>query len=687
MSTLKTLTVNDKTYKVVPIVPTASVTLLAAGWVGSERSYSQKVKLDGVTPNTKVDLQPTPEQDAIFYHKALAFVAENDGGAVTVYSIGDKPQNDYTIQVTMTEVVHEGPIRGNTVGLPNPQADWNQTDPTKADYIKNKPSALDGKSAYEYAKDGGYTGTEAEFAEKLASGGSGIHIDPEPPTDPNIKVWIDTDEEAEVPGGVTSWKDLPDKPFYSEMVDPTFDGDMTDREKVLADPSTGAYAVKITPQSVAVNELIGATLVLDMGGTEQTITITAEMAMDSNPVLGVPGSVVLQGSDPIVLSLPSDINIMGADFTAGTWFMCIPGYFYVKSLSCLAPVEIIHKMDAKFIDAEWMATKEEKTELVLPIGEYGYEEWIETNNSPVVGDDYIVSFNGVEYVCTCVKFTYKHDNSEYASLGIGNLKVYNDAYAPVIGEFVDNGMPFFVEYTDGFYIPYTTNSEETFALGITHKCGVTKLPDAYLPETALRKKDYLNARTHWTDEDGTVHKLDNKYIDAEWMAVKQEQIKETELFNISMNVTSATAAYGLTSKHEISKSDVPLKVGDTVKVLFDGVEYICPVKVGGSSQVTLWFGDGSIKDSMTGTTESTGEPFLYVERKAYDEPLIYGMPVGNHTMKLSAYLAQAFPVPIPEEFLPESLSGVIIRSSTAGSTKKFQLTVDDSGTISATEVS
>lgn len=27
----------------------------------------------------------------------------------------------------------------------------------------------DGKSAYDFAKDGGYTGTEAEFAEKLAS--------------------------------------------------------------------------------------------------------------------------------------------------------------------------------------------------------------------------------------------------------------------------------------------------------------------------------------------------------------------------------------------------------------------------------------------------------------------------------------------------------------------------------------
>ena len=29
-------------------------------------------------------------------------------------------------------------IVGNTVGIPNPQPDWNQNDPTKADYIKNK---------------------------------------------------------------------------------------------------------------------------------------------------------------------------------------------------------------------------------------------------------------------------------------------------------------------------------------------------------------------------------------------------------------------------------------------------------------------------------------------------------------------------------------------------------------------
>lgn len=148
MAILKTLTVNGETYTVVPLVPAASVTLLASDWVSNDGDYSQVVELEGVTSDTKVDLQPTPEQVAIFYHKTLAFVAENKDGVVTVYSIGDKPENDYTIQVTMTEVDHEGAIRGNTVGLPNPQADWNQTDPTKADYIKNKPDIKDGVTSW-----------------------------------------------------------------------------------------------------------------------------------------------------------------------------------------------------------------------------------------------------------------------------------------------------------------------------------------------------------------------------------------------------------------------------------------------------------------------------------------------------------------------------------------------------------
>lgn len=82
----------------------SSVTLPAAKWTGSNSLYSQVVTIPGVTATSQVDLTPSVEQLAVFYNKDLAFVTENEDGVVTVYAIGQKPMNDYTIQVTITEV-------------------------------------------------------------------------------------------------------------------------------------------------------------------------------------------------------------------------------------------------------------------------------------------------------------------------------------------------------------------------------------------------------------------------------------------------------------------------------------------------------------------------------------------------------------------------------------------------------
>ncbi len=72
--------------------------------------YAQRVEITNVTitANSKVDLNPTQEMLAVFHEKDLAFVAENDGGAVWVYCVGQKPANDYTIQTTVTEVTANG---------------------------------------------------------------------------------------------------------------------------------------------------------------------------------------------------------------------------------------------------------------------------------------------------------------------------------------------------------------------------------------------------------------------------------------------------------------------------------------------------------------------------------------------------------------------------------------------------
>ena len=61
-----------------------------------------------VTTNSKIDLQPSPEQLAAFHEKDIAFTVINEDGVVTVYAVGVRPEQDYVIQCTITEVAING---------------------------------------------------------------------------------------------------------------------------------------------------------------------------------------------------------------------------------------------------------------------------------------------------------------------------------------------------------------------------------------------------------------------------------------------------------------------------------------------------------------------------------------------------------------------------------------------------
>lgn len=104
----------------------SEVTLLADAWGGDgDKWHSQVVACKDNTERCQVDLTPSLEQLEIFYEKDLTFLTKNKGGVVTVYAVGQKPLNDYTIQVTLTEVdVPDGTaIWGITVGTPmNPES-------------------------------------------------------------------------------------------------------------------------------------------------------------------------------------------------------------------------------------------------------------------------------------------------------------------------------------------------------------------------------------------------------------------------------------------------------------------------------------------------------------------------------------------------------------------------------------
>lgn len=84
------------------------ITLYADKWEGEENLYSQVVTVSGANERCKVDINPSVEQLASFHSKDIAFVTENEDGVITVYCIGHRPTDDYTMQVTVSEVMNIG---------------------------------------------------------------------------------------------------------------------------------------------------------------------------------------------------------------------------------------------------------------------------------------------------------------------------------------------------------------------------------------------------------------------------------------------------------------------------------------------------------------------------------------------------------------------------------------------------
>ena len=98
------------------VLPThASVTIYPDKWENVldengdviENRYYQYVTVQNamITPYSKVDLQPTPEDLLVFHQKELSFTAVNAGGQVRICVIGQKPTQEYTLRATVTEVV------------------------------------------------------------------------------------------------------------------------------------------------------------------------------------------------------------------------------------------------------------------------------------------------------------------------------------------------------------------------------------------------------------------------------------------------------------------------------------------------------------------------------------------------------------------------------------------------------
>ena len=119
--------------------------------------------------------------------------------------------------------------------------------------------------------------------------------------------------------------------------------------------------------------------------------------------------------------------------------------------------------------------------------------------------------------------------------------------------------------------------------------------------------------------------------------------------------------------------------GQTYTVNWDGTEYECVGAAFGEKAYVL----GNL--SILGSGADTGEPFLYVYNAKQHAGQFSTLDTSaSHT--ISVKTAEEIVTSMAAEFLPSEINELIMNSSTPNSTKKFKITVDDSGTLKATEV-
>lgn len=669
--------------------------------------------------------------------------------------------------------------------------------------LKGEPG-VDGKSAYAYALEGGYTGTEADFSKQLAS--KEIAVTPTIPKDDNVTIWINPDEEApayvqtingivpDVNGNVvvesggmqsdwnakegeaghvlnrTHWADVTFVEFLSEC-NPTYNADQN------------AYVAMATAVPA-----VGDTYTIRWNGVDYVC-----VAQDASVVM--PGAVGFGNGDNFGLASngePFAVLFVNQDGMVLAMVMPFDGSEEI-TLAAYKHEENVHKLDNKYIDSEWMATivdgrgtpALEEQALTFSVSDDSMTYTWNRASAEVMpsvedGKTYIIVVDGVEYTATAKLNADSSDNAVRLTVGTSidfwaytngvismiHLVGYGTNPVHVVGIYekakVPNKLPakFLPDNQSGSADWNASEYEAGHIRNRTHYDEIVKL----LPLSVFSVKDpelgyveefiydyepvlvdgetytvtwngveYSCVASLWEEQDGTIpvdesscitlgdrtisgdaepfligyfpslkllyltdllavetisasitkpnfKKLDNKFLDMTWFPNEPYQNKTVG------NGRAKTAQHPTYGAFCIQKTFAELVAfPEMVDVTFDSTKY-SNLKFTYIEGLGHLAGNLAMMNSLMGTSfEDTGEPFLLQLNMSNYALFTQDTAATFHTHTVLAKNI-ATPNKMPEKFMPESVSGIIIRSSTEDSTKKFKLTVDDSGTVTATEV-
>ena len=250
-----------------------------------------------------------------------------------------------------------------------------------------------------------------------------------------------------------------------------------------------------------------------------------------------------------------------------------------------------------------------------------------------VGQTYRVNWDGTEY--ECVGEPAFNGNASI----LGNLSL--------AGLGVDTGEPFLYLYdnneTSGSFATLDTSASHTISVKTTEET-VTPIAEEYLPKNLATKS-------------------------------------EVEVTQSTANAAKATA------DNAQSTADTAKTTADTAKTTAENAVHREIISDSNTKYAYYDLGPGATDDSvqfvLTNIGWSYGSGLRIIVKDETNPSVTFTPPVymANQANFAFARASDAYPHPKITE-----IGGIVMYSTTAGSTKKFSITVDDNGTISATEI-
>ena len=289
-----------------------------------------------------------------------------------------------------------------------------------------------------------------------------------------------------------------------------------------------------------------------------------------------------------------------------------------------------------------------------------YVAQIQLNFAPTVGETYKVSWDGTVYECTCADFS--------GNTIIGNLSILSAGS--------DTGEPFLMGVNDrgGVIYALDTSASHTFSIsGFVPE--VVKIDEKYLPESSFTKAEWSN--------------ISNKIVD-----YKQH--------SLSLSVSGESISIGTGSTHSNNIINDKLKFEDGMVyeingsiIFYDSKGQVYTLDVNGyyiCSNGEVNFGtfyDKYYKEDVEislNSSSSDDDEYYYGRLNAF---AVFSPHSEAYTFDINITVTEEVKQ-LPDICIGENIQRVgddiIIPSSTPDSTKKFKITVDDNGAITATEI-